>query len=418
MRDGAASPPRTSRATPVAPLAAAALGTVLAVAGAVLPVAALWVVGVLLLAAALAVVLRRRVAPWAALLVALAAAVVAIGAPLLALPRTSGLAGEWATPAIDGEVLAGRAVVSDSNASIDLRTGRTVRLGSVTGGSRWVADDRLLVVRDDRVDSVRLDASARWTWRPPAPARIVPLAAADGSTVLRVCPLSGAAPCRLVGLDSRGRQGWSTDAPGQSSTTPQSPGPQGALARLAALPAPGGDGVFLVDPGTGRRTLVPGAAALSVPDGPVVLTHVSGGRCVTSLYAGSSPQWTKVTAAPCDRAEPSAWFVALDHLWVDRAGAWERFALGTGARAEVDSGTVPDPAAPSRVTASQERISLRPNPFRPADRMSVLHLRDAVSGAEVGRLVTERPASLLLADDGAAVVREDGQVIRYTLDSS
>jgi hypothetical protein len=417
MRANAAS---LARRTPLAaPLAPATLGAVLAIAGAVLPVAALWVVGVLLLAAALAMALHRRVPTWAASLVALAAAGLAIGAPLLALPRTSGLAGDWATPAIEGEVLAGRAVVSNSNASIDLRTGKTVRLGSVTGGSRWVADDRLLVVRDDRVDSVRLDASARWTWRPAAPSSVAPLAADDGRTVLRVCPLPGAGgPCRLVGLDARGRQGWTTDAPGQSSTTPPNPGPSGSLPSMAALRAPGGDGFFLVDPGTGRRTLVPGAAALSVPDGPVALTHESGGRCVTSLYAGSSPQWTKVTSAPCDQPEPSAWFVALDHLWVDRAGSWERFALATGARAEVDVESVPEPEAHSRVAATQEQSSLGLNPFRSADAVSVMHLRDTASGEELARLVTDQPARLLLADDGAVAVREGGRVIRYVVQGS
>jgi hypothetical protein len=384
----------------------------------VLPVAALWVVGALLLAAALAMALRRWVPTWAALLVALTVAGLAVGVPLLTLPRTSGLAGEWATEAIDGEVLSGRALVSESNASIDLRTGKTVRLGSVTGGARWVADDRLLVVRDDRVDSVRLDASARWTWRPAAPSSIRPLAAADGSTALLVCPLPGASEtCRLVGLDARGRQGWITDAPGQSSTTPASPGPDGSLPRLALLQAPGGDGLFLVDPGSGRRTLVPGVAALSVPDGPVVVTHVSGGRCVTSLYAGSSPQWTEVTSATCDQAQPSAWFVALDHLWVQRAGSWERYALVTGARAEVDAESVPDPESPSRVATTAKRVSLRLNPFRTADHMNVLHLHDAHSGEEFATVVTEQPARLLLADDHAVVVREDDQVIRYTLDT-
>jgi hypothetical protein len=182
------------------------------------------------------------------------------------------------------------------------------------------------------------------------------------------------------------------------------------------LRAAGGDGFFLVEPGTGRRTLVPGAAALSEPDGPVAVTYLSGGRCVTSLYAGLSPQWTTVTPAACGRAQPSGWFVARDHLWVERAGAWERYAIANGVRAEVDADTVPDPDTPGRLTVSRQQVSLRPNPFRAADQVSVLRLRDAGSGEEVASLVTERPASVLLADDDAVVVRQDDQVIRYTLD--
>ncbi len=398
----------------------AALGLALAALGAALPSAAAYVVGATLCAASVGLALRRRLAPAAAVAGGVAVLGAAIAGPLMALPRTTGLAGDWATPAIDGEVLSGRALVSESNGAIDLVTGKTVRLGSVTGGSRWVADDRMLVVRDDRVDSVRLDAGARWTWRPAEPASIRPLAAADGSTALRVCPLPGAAgTCRMVGVDARGRQGWTTDAPGQSSTTPASPGPSGSLPRLAVLRAPGGDGYFLVDPATGRRTLVPGADALSVPDGPVAVTHVSGGRCVTSLYAGLSPQWTSVTDDPCSQPLPSSWFVADGQLWVERDGAWERFALGGGAHASVPSSAVPDSLQEERPSkATQKQIDLRPNPFRPTERMSTLALRDGGSGKEVWRLVTEHPASLLLADDGAVVVREDGRVIRYTLQPS
>jgi hypothetical protein len=184
---------------------------------------------------------------------------------------------------------------------------------------------------------------------------------------------------------------------------------------VAALRAPGGDGFFLTDPATGRRSLVAGVAALPMADGPVAVTHASGGRCVTSLYAGLSPQWTSVTDAACAKPLPSAWFAADGHLWVERAGAWERYALDGGARASVPLSAVPDspPAGrPSRVT--QEPIALWANPFRTADRLSALALRDAGSGEEVWRLVTTQPASLLLEQDGAVVVREDDQVIRYT----
>jgi len=393
-------------------------GLALASLGAALPSAAAYVVGAALCAVSLALALRRRLP----LAVAVAAGVAVLGAsvvgPVMALPRTIGLAGEWSAPAIDGDVLSGRAVVSDDNTSIDLRTGKTVRLGSVSGGSRWVADDRMLVVRDDRVDSVRLDATARWTWRPPGARAIRPLAAADGATVLRVCPLPPpGAPCDLVGLDQRGRRAWTTDAPGQRADTPESTRPAGSLPAVAVLRAPGGDGYLLVDPATGRRSLVPGVAALPMPDGPVAVTYAADGRCVTSLYAGPSPRWTSVTGARCAQPFPSRWFAADGHLWVQRSAAWERYDLGGGARASVPSADVPDSleeGRPSRVT--REQIVLRANPFRPADRVVALTLRDPGSGEEVWRLVTAQPVSLLLAEDRAVVVRDDDQVIRYTLD--
>jgi hypothetical protein len=401
-------------------LVLAALGLTLAAFGAALPSAPAYVVGAALCTVSLVPALRRRLSLAAGVAVGGAVLGAAVAGPLVALPRTTGLAGEWAAPAIDGEVLGGRAVVSESNAAIDLVTGKTVRLGSVTGGSRWVADDRMLVVREDRVDSVRLDASARWTWRPARPAAIRPLAAGDGSTMLRVCPASGSAgACELVGLDGRGRRAWATDAPGQGAATPAMTGPPGSLPGVAVLQAPGGDGFFLVDPATGRRSLVAGVAALPTGDGPVAVTHASGGRCVTSLYAGLSPQWTSVTTAACPQPLPSRWFAADGHLWVERAQTWERYALDGGARASVPSSEVPDShqdSRPSRVT--QEQIVLRANPFRSADRASALALRDGGSGEEVWRLVTAQPVSLLLAEDGAVVVREDDQVIRYTLQPS
>jgi hypothetical protein len=401
-----------------AALAAAATGSALVAVGVLLPVAAAYVVGVLVVGAALAVALRRRVPAWAAVIAALVAAGLAIGVPLLTLPRTTGLAGVWAARAIDGEVLAARALVSRDNASIDLATGKTVRLGSVTGGSRWVADDRMVVVRDDRVDSVRLDASARWTWRPSEAATIQPLAAAGDSTVLRICPASGGRPCELVGVDGRGRQAWTTDAPGQTARTTALTGPAGSLPHTAVLHVQGSGGFYLVDPATGRRALVAGAAVLPLADGPVVVAHASGGRCVTTLYAGTSPTWTSVTERLCADAVPSRWFAASEHLWVERGGSWERYALDRGARTSVPRSAVPEPHRTSRLSANEEQDSLRLNPFRAADRVSVLALRDASSGQVVARLVTEHPAELLLAEDGAVVVRQDEQVTRYTVEGS
>jgi hypothetical protein len=185
---------------------------------------------------------------------------------------------------------------------------------------------------------------------------------------------------------------------------------------VAVLPVPGSGGSFLVDPATGRRTLVPDAAILAVADGPVAVTSVSAGRCVTSLYAGPSPAWTSVSTAVCPTALPSRWFTAEGHLWVERSGSWERYALASGSHEQVSAEEVPAPRSSGGWTVSEERVSLRPNPFRGADLAFVLTLRDPASGKEKARLVTTHRPEVLLTERGGVVVREDGRVTRYTLD--
>jgi hypothetical protein len=131
-----------------------------------------------------------------------------------------------------------------------------------------------------------------------------------------------------------------------------------------------------------------------------------------------SPQWTSVTERRCADAVPARWFTASGHLWVERGNSWERYALDSGARASMPRSEVPEPHQTSRLSAAEEQDSLRLNPFRSADRVSVLALRDGSSGQVVGQLVTERPAELLLAEDGAVVVRQEDQVTRYTVEPS
>jgi hypothetical protein len=152
----------------------------------------------------------------------------------------------------------------------------------------------------------------------------------------------------------------------------------------------------------------------------VVVTTVSGGRCVTSLYAGLSPSWTSVSAQACPTELPSRWFTTEGHLWVERSGSWERYALAGGSREQVSAEAVPEPAsartATSRWSVSEQLVSLWPNPFRAKDQAYALTLSDPASGEVVARLVTGHRADVLLAERGAVVVREDGRVTRYTLD--
>ncbi len=53
---------------------------------------------------------------------------------------------------------------SKANKALDLIGGKTITIGSVSGGERFVAGGRLLIVGTDRVDGAALDASQRWTW--------------------------------------------------------------------------------------------------------------------------------------------------------------------------------------------------------------------------------------------------------------
>ena len=400
---------------------AALAGLALVVLGTALPSAAAYVIGVLLCAGAAGLALGVRTRRWAAVLVPVTAAALALGGPALARPGTEGLSGDWSAAAIDGQVLGGRALVGDDNSSVDLVTGKTVRLGSVPGGDRFVGDDRMIVVTRGRVDSVRLDATERWTWRSTSPGSLTPLAADEGMTVLRLCGVQRGATCRLVGLDARGRRAWTTDAPGQSADTRPLNGPAASLPRVAALAAPGADaGLFLVDPPTGQRTLVPGQSALPVPDGSLAVVHVSGGRCVTSLYAAPRAVWTRVTDGACSSARPQDWFAAGGVLWVQREGRWTRVSLEDGrpdAAAEVPidaarRGLVLD----GRRASVQARIPLGVNPFRGSRPASSLRLTEASGGTTVARLVARHDIALLRLERDAVVVREGDRVVRYALD--
>ena len=154
------------------------------------------------------------------LVVASLTVLVLVGLALhLATPRNRGVEGDWSTKAVDGRVIEGRAVVSGDNTALDLRTGKTVTLGSVSGGTPFVADDRLIIASTGRVDSARLDATTRWTWRAPAGSTVTPLAASGGSTLVLVCPTTGT--CQLVGLDVQGRRTGSPTVPPGGTPDPE-----------------------------------------------------------------------------------------------------------------------------------------------------------------------------------------------------
>ena len=305
--------------------------------------------------------LTRGRAPVAAAAVVVLVLLVGLGLHL-ATPRTKGVAGDWSAEAVDGRVVAERALMTGDHTALDLRTGKTVTLGSVRGGTPFVADDRLIIASTGRIDSARLDATARWTWRSPAGTTASPLAAARGSTLVLVCPASGT--CQLVGLNAQGRQDWQSDDAARRDTTPR----DGSLPPVDLTGVPGG-GVVLTEPTSGRSTLQPGRSFLAIADGPVVTELIQDGRCVVSAYATAAARWTRVLD-PCPGPRRPTLAAANGEVTLAWPTRLERLDLATGRTlpvSRVGDGTPPSSkvlAGASGLTATESRKSLHTNPFR------------------------------------------------------
>lgn len=339
-----------------------------------------------------------------------------VGVPALALgltaylasPRSSGLEGDWAAKSIEGTVVADRALVGGGNTAVDLRTGKTITLGSVQGGTPYIGDERLVIAQGNRVDSVRLDATARWTWQAPSGTAARPVAAGGGSTVVLVC--AGPKSCTLNGIGAQGKQEWKLPTRLEGSA-PAAP----ALPRVLVTPT-ADSGIELTDPVTGRQTVRPGSRPLTTPDGVVVVPTEQQGTCVVSAYGGADPLWVRVLGPCPDGSLPT---LASDGAWVRAtwpgttttlaAESGRTITTGPGRRL---TGTI---ASSQGVVATRATEPVRTNPFRWGQRDTVLEVRDAVSGEVRGRLVTTQPLDLLHLGPEAIVVREGDQVIRFTL---
>ncbi|MFC8503139.1 hypothetical protein ACFUC1_12315 [Pedococcus sp. NPDC057267] len=358
--------------------------------------------------------LRRN--PRRLLLGAVAVVVVAAALALSAYattPRTHGVAGDWQAKPLDGRVV-GRVLLSGDHTALDLRTGKSVSLGSAAGGRAYAGDGRLVVAGTGRVDSVGLDGTGRWTWRPPPGLAAVPLAARRGSTLVAACPADASAPCDLVGLDAGGHEAWRTTGSGRVAV----PEGQGLPHVYAAA---SGGGVVLVDPVDGRQGLVPGDQSTGVPDGPVVLSAVQDGRCVVAAYDGADPLWTRVLGACAAGPGPrvTSVTVAPGTLVVDGPDggtgldpATGREQTGSGRSAAVTGDVV---ARTAGLAVTRERHSTPLDPLRWGSPTTVLTVVDTGSGREVGQVASTGRLDLLLLDGDGLVVRTDDGVTRYTL---
>lgn len=356
--------------------------------------------------------LRER---WRLIAMAAALCLVALLASMLYLlsPRTTGVESDWSAKAIDGPVVAGRAVVSGDHTALDLRSGKTLTLGSVRGGTPYIGDGRLVIASPGQVDSARLDASARWTWRAATGENVSPVAANAGSTIVLACPASGT--CRLVGLDSQGRESWT-----QPGVARRKPLPAGGLPLVdgAAL----GDGVFVTDPESGRTALRPGRSLLVVPGGPVVTEVVQDGSCVLTAYLSADPAWTRVLPG-CPTDQPPRLATEPDDpetLVVTWPSTSERLDLARGEPAQPPARAEDGAEDGAEVvlhqggmTATESRRTVRTNPFRWGARVTVLQLLDR-SGAVRAQVVSDRPLAPLSLNASGVVVRDGDEIVRYT----
>ena len=299
-------------------------------------------------------------------------------------------------------------MVSGDHTALDLRSGKTVTLGSVRGGTPYVADDRLVIASQGRVDSARLDATARWTWQAPAGTTATPLAAGGGNTVIQTCPTTGS--CRLVGLDPQGKVSWSSD-----TATRRDPLPPGPLPLVDAVSA--GGGVMVTDPASGRASLQPGGSFVALPHGAVVTEVVQDGKCVISAYDTADPAWTRVlptcpaTQTPTLSTDPTD----PDTLVITWPSLTVRLDVATGKPA-----TRSRPAGSGRVvaradglTATESRSSLHTNPFRWGQEITILKLRDDATGGVRAQVVSDGPLRLLHLDATSVVVQDGAEIVRY-----
>ena len=165
---------------------------------------------------------RGRMIPIRYAVAAVVLVVALVVAGVMTAPHSVGVEGSWEAPDPGGEVLGGRALVADgSNKALDLVSGTTITIGSVSGGDRRVAGGRLLILGADRLDAAALDATQRWTWKAPGEGTLTLLASTRTATVVRFCPTgsTAGAPCTLRGIGPTGGSIWTLTEP--SSTAGQ-----------------------------------------------------------------------------------------------------------------------------------------------------------------------------------------------------
>lgn len=286
-------------------------------------------------------------------------------------PRTAGLDGQWETGGVRGDVLGGRALVADdATVAIDLVTGTRITLGSVAGGTKAVGSGRLLVLHDTTLDGAGLDGRSRWTWQGPPAHALALVATGPTITIVQAC---GGTPnaCRLIGVDTNGKESWQTPQPTASGTSKPIVGENGNLPTVGVLGAADDGTLLLVDPGTSRIVLRPAAKASVGQDGVLTLSTESGGQCVHTTFA------------TLDRSSVST-----------SAGACPAPASTTASTSA---------AEPTRITTTRSSVWWWPfGDGRPTLK---------VSGRHTGRVVSREAVRELRADD-AGLTMLDGETVR------
>lgn len=190
------------------------------------------------------------------------------------LPADEGVEEVWEASGPAGRVVGEAWLARDENVVVDLRTGMTVTLDSVTGGERYVGGERFLVVTDESVEAVALDSQPRWSRELAGSDSAVPVAVSAETTVLHRC--SGE-DCRLEAVGASGHTLWSTELSDGEPLEPFA----GEIPGVVALV--GDAGVLLIDPPTRQELVLADASAVATP-GAVLVRYETDGACVTARY--------------------------------------------------------------------------------------------------------------------------------------
>lgn len=312
---------------------------------------------------------RGRTIPIRYAVAAVVLVVALVVAGVMTAPRSVGVEGSWEAPDPGGEVLGGRALVTDgSNKALDLVSGTTITIGSVSGGDRRVAGGRLLILGADRLDAAALDATQRWTWKAPGEGTLTLLASTRTATVVRFCPTgsTAGAPCTLRGIGPTGGSIWTLTEPSSTAGQDAVVARLGGVAAVAVLPA-GAHTWALVDPATGRLVVRAAERVFAEPDGTVWLLQPEGTGCTVSRGTSIDALKAEVTGQPCPPASNDPVLPIPD---TGRSFVW----------------------------------------WHPWSRAHVTYLTPSTTGP---RLVTRDPVTLLATDAEGITVREGDKVVRY-----
>lgn len=226
----------------------------------------------------------RPALPVLTALATLAAIVAYLSTAFALAPRDEGVEASWESPGPPGRVIDTAWVATDENVAVDLTTGMTITLGSVTGGEQFVGGQRFIIVTDSSVEAAALNGHLRWTVDLEPGERATALAATREATILQRCTDT----CRLDAIGTSGQSMWTLPIRAGQAL----PAPAAVLPQIVAINRPAG--VLLIDPATTRELPINDARAHAAP-GQVTLTYPRDAACVIATYRTLDDSTTTTT---------------------------------------------------------------------------------------------------------------------------